>query len=338
MMKRSLIFTILVLVLDVAAHAQGMHFSQYYNSPMLLNPANTALMSETDYRVGANYRSQWAKLPVPYKTISGFADFQVLRNRNMTNWLGLGLAFYNDQAGDGKLTLTRTEAFIAYHVQMGETSMISAGISGAYGNRSVDYSAFTFDQQWNGFNFDKNLANGEEYTHIQTSYYDVSAGVNYAYFPNEAFYLKIGVGLAHLNQPQESFYNITNTLKMRPTANIDALLRMRTGVLLNPSVYYTTQSGANEIVYGVNGSFFLGGKGKSATDLILGIYHRWDESVIGLFGLQWGGLKFTTSYDFTMGDQDLQSQSGGAIEFAIIYQGMYGQGGRRRGTINCPRF
>lgn len=337
-MKRLLILATAILALNNTGHAQGMHFSQYYNAPMLLNPANTALMSETDYRVGANYRSQWAKLPVPYKTMSAYADFQAFRNMNQTNWLGLGFAFYNDQAGDGKLTLTRTEGFIAYHVQMGETSMISAGISGAYGNRSVDFSAFTFDQQWNGFQFDKQTASGENYTHTQTNYYDVSAGINYAFFPNEAFYLKVGVGLAHINQPKESFYGMTNTLNMRPTANIDALLRMRTGVILNPSVYYTTQDGASELVYGFNGSFYIGGDDKNATDLILGVYNRWDESVIALFGLKWGGLKLTTSYDFTMGDPDLQSQSGGAIEFALVYQGMYGQGGRHRGTINCPRF
>lgn len=335
-MKRLLILTIALLSLKTKASAQGMHFSQYYNAPMLLNPANTALMSESDYRVGANFRNQWAKIPVPYKTMSAFADFQVFRNMNQTNWLGLGAAFYNDQAGDGKLSLTRTEAFIAYHVQMGETSMISVGLSGAYGNRSVDFSAFTFDQQWNGFSFDKQAASGENYTYTKTEYYDVSAGINYAYFPNEAVYIKLGVGLAHINQPKESFYGMVNTLKMRPTANFDALLRMRTGIFLNPSVYYTTQSGASELVYGFNASFYMGGENSNATDIIFGAYHRWDEAVIGMFGLKWGGLRLTTSYDFTM--TDIQQDGGGAIEFALIYQGMYGEGGRRRGTLNCPRF
>ena len=95
------------------ANAQGMHFSQYYNAPMLLNPANTGLMSDFDYRLGANYRNQWASVPAPYKTFSAYGDFQAFRQQNQTNWLGGGLAFYNDKAGNGDLSLTRMEALLA---------------------------------------------------------------------------------------------------------------------------------------------------------------------------------------------------------------------------------
>src|SRR4051812_39634000 len=80
---------------------QGIHFSQYYNSPMLTSPANTGLMSEHDYRVGLNYRSQWGAVPVPYKTLSVYGDMQVMRAHNETNWLGLGAAVYTDKARDG---------------------------------------------------------------------------------------------------------------------------------------------------------------------------------------------------------------------------------------------
>lgn len=59
------------------AHTQSMHFSQYYNAPLLLNPANTALTPEYDYRVGGNYRNQWSALPVPFNTIDGFFDLKL---------------------------------------------------------------------------------------------------------------------------------------------------------------------------------------------------------------------------------------------------------------------
>ncbi len=104
--------------------AQGMHFSQYFNAPLLLNPANTALSPEADYRVGVNYRQQWAAVPVPYNTFAVYGDLQVLRNRNETNWLGLGAAVWNDVAGQGQLTLTRAEAFLAYHIQMGDRKSV----------------------------------------------------------------------------------------------------------------------------------------------------------------------------------------------------------------------
>src|SRR5690606_15993277 len=138
---------------SIESFAQGMHFSQYYNAPLLLNPANAGLMPDNDYRVGVNYRKQWASIPVPYQTIAAFADFQAMRTKNETNWLGAGLSFWNDKVGDGGLSLTRLEATLAYHIQLGDYSMVSVGAAGAYAQRSVDFNKFTFDNQWDGFVF-----------------------------------------------------------------------------------------------------------------------------------------------------------------------------------------
>ena len=55
--------------------AQDLHFSQFMNSPLVTNPANTGFMPEGDYRLGINYRNQWSSImAVPYKTMSAFAD------------------------------------------------------------------------------------------------------------------------------------------------------------------------------------------------------------------------------------------------------------------------
>ena len=84
-----------MLLMQQQSIAQSIHFSQYYNAPMLLNPANTALMPENDYRLGINYRNQWASIPVPYNTFSAFADFQAFHKETSDNWLGLGLGRNN---------------------------------------------------------------------------------------------------------------------------------------------------------------------------------------------------------------------------------------------------
>lgn len=320
------------------AIAQGMHFSQYYNAPMLLNPANTALLPDNDFRVGVNYRKQWASVPVPYRTTSIFADFQAFRNRNLTNWLGLGLAFWSDKAGDGNLALTRTEAFIAYHVQMGDYTMLSAGVSGAYAQRKVDFNRFTFDQQWDGFQFNNTLASGETGYQAKTNYFDVAAGVNLSIYPNENFYLKIGAGVAHLTQPVESFYGMVNKMGIRPTGNIDALLKASRSVIINPSIYYTTQKGAMELVYGSQFRFNVSGADKEAVELIFGAYHRWGESIVGSIGLRYAQWKIVSSYDFTSSQLSRDNKGNGAFELSIIYQGSYNELSNDRRTLNCPRF
>jgi type IX secretion system PorP/SprF family membrane protein len=320
------------------SNAQGMHFSQFYNAPLLLNPANTALMPEKDYRVGFNYRNQWATVPVPFNTISVFGDFQALRNELITNWLGYGFALWNDKAGPGGLSLSRYEGYLAYHVMMGDVSMISAGVSIAYAQRSVDFSKFTWDNQWDGFLFDRSLITGEQGYEMKTNFVDLGTGVNLAYFPNENTYLKIGCGFAHLTKPKETFYNQTNQLGIRPTINVDLLLKLSPWVILNPSVYYTNQKDASELIAGTLVQVDISTPQSENMQLILGAYHRFGESIIGSAGFDVEGWRITASYDFTMSSIAPAVKSHGATEISMIYTGYYNAFSRDRRSYNCPRF
>lgn len=336
--KQCLLFAIVCFWPGQYIMAQGIHFSQYYNAPMLTNPANTGLMSDNDYRVGANYRNQWSSVPVPYKTFSAYADFQALHSDQLSNWLGFGVAFFNDKAGDGNLSLNRVVGNVAYHLQMGYTSMLSMGVSGTYAQRSVDFTKLTFDMQWDGFAFNGTLPNGEQAGVAKTNYMEVGAGLNYAYFPNDNVYIKVGVGVDQINQPKESFYGQNNQLGMRPTANVDATFKMGNAFILNPSLYFSTQSKAYELVYGTLAQVYVGGEGREASQLIFGAFNRWNEAVIGTFGYEWGGMRIMMSYDFTISKLAPYNQSNGALEFGIVYKGLYTHGGSARKLYNCPRF
>jgi len=327
-----------------ASFAQGIHFSQFYNAPILMNPANAGLLPADDYRVGINYRKQWASVPVPFTTTSVYGDFQMMRNKNQTNWLGVGFAFWNDKAGAGDLSLTKYEAIVAYHIQLGDYSMVSLGASAAYAQRMVDFTKFTFGNQWDGLKFDMQIPSGE--TYVKTSnYIDVNAGLNYAFFPNENTYIKIGLGMAHINTPKESFYGQDNRIGMRPTANLDALFKLSDYVILNPSVYYTTQKGASELVYGTLFSVNVGGGSSSnadvkssGTELILGGFHRWGDAAIGVLGLKYNQFKLMTSYDFTVSSLGQANKGRGAFEIAFVFQALYNSFSKNRNTYNCPRF
>lgn len=350
MSKKTAFYTAAIVALGClsgTASAQSMHFSQYYHAPLLQNPANTGLMSDADYRVGVNYRQQWSNI-VPYTTFSGFADFQALRNVDGTAWMGLGLAGFSDRAGDGRLGLNRFEGSLAYHIVLSESSMISGGLSGGYMQRSLNYDKLTFNEQWqgrDGITFNPILANGEQLGTVETNYYTINAGVNYALFPNEFTYIKIGAGVSHINQPDESFYNTDsfsvtgNKLGIRPIANADALLRVTELLTINPSVYYTRQKNASELLFGSLGMIYVGNqRDNRGTEVILGAFYRWKESAIGVVGVQFNSLRFTASYDYTVSSFSKDNNSAGALEFAINYQGLYGSFHRDRRVVNCPRF
>jgi len=335
---RTAAFTFCLSPLASRLPAQGVHFSQYYNTPLQLNPANAGLMPNVDYRVGAAYRRQWTGVPAPFRTVGAWGDFGVARRaEEATSWLGIGGSLISDQAGDGELSLTRPELYAAYHVKLGYNALLSGGLSGAYNRRTVDLSKLTFDAQWDGFRFDRALASREPFGIGQASYWDVSAGLAWAYFPTEKFFLRIGAAAAHLNQPTETFYGQTNQLGIRPMANVDALIQTSPHFIINPSAYYTQQKGAREIVYGAQARYGVYGEDRSAQQLILGAYNRWGDAVIGVVGYQWGGARITTSYDVGITGLARDARGASAFEITFLYEGVYG-GGRGRPNYNCPRF
>jgi hypothetical protein len=101
---RSKLFQIPMLVCGlltaVCIQAQDLHFSQFYNSPLTTNPANTGFIPDGDYRLGVNYRNQWSSImTVPYKTMSAFGDVQLGKDRMENGWVGLGGVILKDVPG-----------------------------------------------------------------------------------------------------------------------------------------------------------------------------------------------------------------------------------------------
>lgn len=342
-MRKGIILVGLVMTLVCGnARAQSVHLSQYYNAPMLISPANTGLMPDNDYRVGLNYRNQWSALPVPYNTFAAWGDFKIGGNKDHdhNNWLGVGLALYTDKAGDGDLKLNQFQGSLAYHLQLSQNAMISLGMSAATVSRSVNYDKLVFDAQWDGMSFNTNLPNSEKVGIMRGGYYTVGAGINFAYFPNENVYVKLGGGAVNLNKPIESFYaGGKNEVALRPSATLDVLVRTGPILIINPSAYYTTQSGAMEVVAGSQLRTVLSGGNNAAVQLIVGGYYRLADALIGVAGIQYGPVQFMANYDFTMSSLAPYNNSYGAMEFSLIYVGNYGRNrdGMKR-AYSCPRF
>src|SRR5579863_2409265 len=105
---RKIYVVLLVVVYAVTSNAQDIHFSQYYASPLSLNPALTGNVNGV-FRASFNYRNQWFNIPTlnsiaPYQTYQASFDMPLLRDRLGNDGFGVGAMFYNDKAGDGALT------------------------------------------------------------------------------------------------------------------------------------------------------------------------------------------------------------------------------------------
>lgn len=326
------------LLLVSSLPAQDLHFSQFFNSPLVTNPANTGFLPDADYRIGANYRNQWSSvMTVPYKTMSIFGDAQVLRNQLENGWLGLGGVILSDVAGSGSLRSTKVYGSLAYHQQVGLSSLLTAGFNIGWANKRIDVSKLKFPDQFDGKFFDASLPTSVVLSNNNVSYMDVQAGINYAYFPQENIYVNAGYSVQHVNRPKETFFNDqTNQgrIPMRHIGFINALLKVDPRVIINPNVYYTTQAKASELVFGLNANYNLSEAGEK--QLVAGVYYRLGDAVVPMVGFELNNVKFTFSYDVTMSSLNKFNGYRGATEFSVIKKGFYPSGNVR--DVQCPHF
>lgn len=333
------IFILICQLLPMITLGQGLHFSQYYNAPLLLNAANTGLHTDGDMRVGLNYRSQWLTVPVPYSTSSAFADFSVNKAKE-GNWFGIGLAFWNDRAGDGDLALTKVQTSLAYHMLLNENSTLSVGMSGAYAQRSVNFSQLTFESQWDEFSFNTSIDNQEQFITQKTNFADLGVGINYLYYNQNNFSLRLSASAIHINRPIESFYGESNKLGIRPTVQAEGIYKASSSVMITPSVMYSQQKQANELVFGSLITLNVNSPGavsSTKNELVLGAFNRWNDAIIAVMGYRYQYYQLLVSYDHTISDFQRANQSIGAFEFSLIMERPY-EGNNNTSAFSCPRF
>lgn len=326
---------VLICFQATTANAQDLHFSQYFNSPLLVNPANTGFVPDRDWRVGINYRNQWASITdYPYKTMALWGDVQVLNNSIPNGWVGLGGSLLKDVAGSGSLSSTKGFASVAYHQLLGFSSLLSAGFNVGFANKRIDISKLTFGNQWNGKFFDSNIPSGETFAFNSVTYLDLQAGLNYAFFPTDNAFLNAGFSVLHLNRPKESFFNnedIDTRIEPRYTVFVNGSFKLNDQWIINPNVYISKMGNAYETVAGLNARYNLSGNGE--VQLIGGIYARLNDAIIPVIGLEWNDLAVTINYDATTSSLSSFNQSRGAYELSIVKSGILGSYGK---SVKCP--
>ncbi|MBU3743825.1 MAG: type IX secretion system membrane protein PorP/SprF [Sediminibacterium sp.] len=325
----------LLLILSVSGKGQDLHFSQYYNAPLLMNPANTGFNPDFDFRAGVNYRNQWASVGSPYKTMSAWGDVKLLTNRIENGWVGLGGMLLKDQAGSGSLSATTGMVSLAYHQMLGYNSLLSGGFALGYTQKRIDLSKLTFDSQWNGVFFDVNIPSAEPFATNQVAYMDVQAGINFAYFASENFYFNTGISVMHLNTPRESFFDASisnNQVNMRYNLFVNANIKVQDTWILNPNIYVSQVGNSREILAGINANRDLGDNG--ARQLIMGLYYRNNEALIPLFGYQINDVKMTFNYDATISSLSKSNLTRGAYEISIVKSGIFPSSQGKQ--LRCP--
>jgi type IX secretion system PorP/SprF family membrane protein len=193
-------------LLNAGIHAQDIHFSQFNGSLLNLCPGYTGLF-DGDYRIGAIYRSQWQSVPVRYSTFSISGERRLRPEGFGNNMAGVGVFLNSDRAGDARYGTTQFYLSGSYiHLLKPDSSLIlTFGASGGWCRVGFDYSKMTFDNQFDGGQFNNTLPTGETFGFFNRDFFDVNVGsvIRYIWEPRHSF--TYGLGVHHLTSPVVSY-------------------------------------------------------------------------------------------------------------------------------------
>jgi len=313
---------------------QDIHFSQFYESPLLLNPA-CAGATNTDFRFVVNYKNQWKSVITPYKTTAIAFDSRVYINKKRKgNFIGYGFTLYNDKAGLSKLTTNQVSLDLNYHLFFSRSSSLSVGVKSGLFQRSINTTELKWDAQFDGKNYDAALPTGESAVYQSFMKFDLAAGALYQYY-NRAnkFRFEIGGSMAHITKPKISFYSKDPALNFKYIGHTGMTIKATDGIFFLPSALFALQGKHSEFTAGGNFRFMIGEQTKEkvilntftliSSAMQFGVFYRVKDAVIFTAAMDYKrNMTFGVSYDVNVSNLNAASKRRGGLEFSFILRGL----------------
>jgi type IX secretion system PorP/SprF family membrane protein len=332
---RKIVVLILVVVVALQAHAQDPHFSQFFASPLTLNPAFTGKF-DGEWRLAVNHRDQWPSIPKAYVTSSASFDKGIMKTKLPDgDVFGIGVSGLTDASANGQLKLNYGSLSLSYHKALDEDgyNTIGAGFQGTYSSMIIDEGKLTFEDmlRQNGFTGARTdyLSNGSA-----QSYVDLNAGVLFSGSSNGDNNYYAGVSVYHINKPKVGFKNADYQLQSRVTIHGGGAIPMSDVLTFNGSFIHQIQAKASETTLGGALSYTLNQDEAAPSNVFIGSFVRLNDAVIPYIGLEVKGLRIGASYDVNISSLKSATASRGGSEFSLIY---IKRKSESKG-IPCPKF
>lgn len=341
-------FLLGMLFVGTSIMAQDIHFSQFYMSPLNLNPAMTGV-NNCKTRLIANYRNQWASAigSNAYNTYSVSYDQKMPVGRE--DYFGIGGSLWGDVAGESRFGTTQGRLSFSYSKKMAgyrkKASYLVIGADAALTQRSIDQADLRWPTQIDpATGFDPTIDPLENINDFDFIYPDIAAGLLWFSVIDENTNWYLGAALHHLNQPNVSFYDDSSvSLYSRVTIHGGAQFPMTQRMSLLPFALYMSQGPHKQLNIGTSVRFAMGPSRLTRQSWQLGVYYRGGNQEAGglhsdafILSSRFNYDQFSIglSYDVNVSDLNAAGSVNGAFEFSLKYEIC---GPESRG-VYCPRF
>jgi type IX secretion system PorP/SprF family membrane protein len=328
-------------LLTTAAWSQDVHFSQFYEAPLLRNPALAGIFTG-DYRIQGVYRDQWNSFTNAYRTGSFNGEYKMPIGQT-NDFLTLGLQMFYDKAGTAGLTSDEIMPALNYSKSLSDSKpmYLSLGFMGGYAEKYIDRSKITTNNQYDGAAFNPSIPDGESFSTPDIHYWDANVGMSF----NESFgqdqqnSLFIGASYQHLNRPKNSFYQNTNELDPKYVFSIGVKAIVDEYSYFTIQADHTIQGPAVETIGGVLYSYKLGEfVDNPKYTFSVGAFLRWQDAIIPVIKLDVYPISIGISYDINVSQLQVASQGRGGTELSIVYIGFLDRDNSAKNKVLCPRF
>ena len=338
-MKKLLCFIALFPTLLKMASAQDPNFSQFFASPLTLNPAMTGKFDGL-YRIAGNYRNQWPTIYNAFTTATISADFGILRSKlPEVDQFGVGIMAFSDKAGEGGV-LTDNYAAIsaAYHKGLDENgyNQIGVGFQGTFANKRLDITKVKFEDQLTPLGFTGVTSEVFSNKQVNVAYFDLNAGVFYNGTTNGLNNFYLGASMYHINRPKESFQGAEFLLSPRVTLQAGGKLPVGANNAVHFSANHSMQANATNTTIGGAYALNVNDDEINPTNVYLGSWFRFGDAVIPYVGLEFGDFHIGLTYDVNISHLRPASNSRGGAEVSMIYIKKPVDPNRKK--LNCPKF
>lgn len=310
---------VLSVFLNLGLSAQDIHFSQFLKAPLELSPALTAA-SDWDVRMGANWRQQWASVPVNYQTFGGFYDQKMDVKLLRRGYVGIGASFIHDQAGDSELSWTQLGLRLAYHYPIDRELMLSGGVNLDVGQRAFRSEQLQFADQYNGEFFAPDQLSAEQFAQQSAGYASQGIGLNLKRKSGRSrSFGNVGFSLNHLNTPSIHFLddNVLD-LPVLITSYTNGVFEMSDEWDVKIQAYWAHQGAYYEVMVGGGGRYHLDMDGENLM-LGIGVQYRWKDALIFQVEGSYEQWHWGLSYDINVSDFTVATQGRGGLELAVHY-------------------
>jgi type IX secretion system PorP/SprF family membrane protein len=329
---------IFLLCVSVTAFSQDPHFSQFYASPLTLNPAFIGKFNGV-LRLAGNYRNQWPTINRAYQTGTLSADFHIFQNAiDYTDTWGVGLMGFTDKSADGALTYNYISAGTAFHKGLDEDGykQLGVGFQLTYASFNLNTSKLKFEDQLTNSGFTNPTQELFNNATLKNSYLDINAGILYTMSNTDRNNYYVGISAYHITRPKQQFTGTLYLLEPRFTFQGGGFFGVGERFTLHVSGLHSLQAKAHETLLGGALEIPVTSEENSqaAVNFYAGSWIRFSDALIPYLGLEYNSLRLGITYDINTSQLKTASNSRGGFEISLIYI----QKPPESKGLPCPKF